>query len=35
VYVSTKAERIAELTRQMSGGVLTKLAHHIDVEWLK
>jgi RNA-directed DNA polymerase len=33
--VSTRIERIAELARQMPSGVLTTLAHHIDVGWLK
>lgn len=32
--VSTKLERIAKLAKQMRGGVLTSLSHHIDVEWL-
>ncbi len=33
--VSTKTERIAKLAKQMPGKVLTTLAHHIDIEWLR
>jgi RNA-directed DNA polymerase len=33
--VSTKLERIAKLAKQMPGKVLTSLAHHIDIEWLR
>lgn len=33
--VSTKLERIAKLAKQMPGAVLTTLAHHIDIEFLR
>src|SRR5688572_23266460 len=33
--VSTKLERIANLAKQMPSGVLTTLAHHIDIEFLR
>jgi group II intron reverse transcriptase/maturase len=33
--VSTKLERIAELARNKPGAVLTTLAHHIDLDWLR
>ncbi len=33
--VSTKLQRIAELASQTPKMVLTSLAHHIDVEWLR
>ena len=33
--VSTKQQRIAKLSREMPGVVLTTLSHHIDVEWLR
>lgn len=33
--VSTKQERIANLAKQMPGAVLTTLAHHLDIEWMK
>jgi RNA-directed DNA polymerase len=33
--VSTKLERIAELARNKPGAVLTTLAHHIDMDWLR
>lgn len=33
--VSTKLQRIAELARQQPPMVLTTLAHHIDLEWLR
>lgn len=33
--VSTKQQRIAELSRQMPEAALRTLAHHMDVEWLK
>jgi RNA-directed DNA polymerase len=33
--VSTKLEGIAKLAKQMPGKVLTSLAHHIDIEWLR
>ena len=33
--VSTKLDRIAKLAKQRRGEVLTTLAHHIDVEWLR
>jgi len=33
--VSTKLERIAKLAKQKRGEVLTTLAHHIDVDWLR
>ena len=32
--VSTKQQRIAELSRQMPEAALRTLAHHMDVEWL-
>ena len=32
--VSTKLDRIANLSKQAPGMVLTTLAHHIDTEWL-
>ena len=33
--VSTKQQRIAELSRQMPGAALRTLAHHMDIDWLK
>jgi group II intron reverse transcriptase/maturase len=33
--VSTKLKRIAKLAKEMPGAVLTTLAHHIDIAWLK
>lgn len=33
--VSTKQQRIAELSRQMPGVALRTLAHHMDIDWLK
>jgi group II intron reverse transcriptase/maturase len=33
--VSTKLEQIAELARAMPQAVLTTLAHHIDLDWLR
>jgi RNA-directed DNA polymerase len=33
--VSTKLKRIAKLAKEMPGTVLTTLAHHIDIAWLK
>lgn len=33
--VSTKLDRIAKLAKQAPTAVLTTLAHHIDVEWLR
>lgn len=33
--VSTKLSQIAELARKAPGMVLTTLAHHIDVDWLR
>lgn len=33
--VSTRAERIAKLAKQMPGAVLKTLAHHIDEAWLR
>jgi len=33
--VSTRQEKIAKLAREAPGMVLTTLAHHIDLEWLK
>ena len=33
--VSTKLQRIAELARNVPGRVLTTLAHHVDIEWLR
>jgi group II intron reverse transcriptase/maturase len=35
ISVSTKLQRIAELARQSPSTVLTTLAHHIDVEFLR
>jgi RNA-directed DNA polymerase len=33
--ISTKLKRIAKLAKEMPGTVLTTLAHHIDIAWLK
>ncbi len=33
--VSTKQQRIAELSRQMPEAAIRSLSHHMDVEWLK
>jgi RNA-directed DNA polymerase len=33
--VLTKQQRIAKLAREMPGVVLTTLAHHIDIDWLR
>jgi len=33
--ISTKQQRIADLARQTPKMVLTSLAHHIDIEWLR
>ena len=33
--ISTKLERIAKLAREIRGGQLRTLAHHIDVNWLR
>ena len=33
--VSTKLEQIAKLARSMPDAVLTTLAHHIDIEWMR
>lgn len=33
--ISTRQEKIARLAREVPGRVLTTLAHHIDLEWLK
>jgi RNA-directed DNA polymerase len=33
--ISTKRERIAKQAKEMPGAVLTTLAHHIDIAWLK
>jgi RNA-directed DNA polymerase len=33
--ISTRQEKIARLARKAPGMVLTTLAHHIDLEWLK
>jgi RNA-directed DNA polymerase len=35
ITVSTKLERIAELSRAMPQAALTTLAHYIDIEWLR
>ena len=32
--VSTKQQRIAQLAWQMPQAVLTKLSHHVDMDWL-
>ncbi len=34
VPISTRLERIAELSRHLRDRPLTTLAHHIDLEWL-
>jgi RNA-directed DNA polymerase len=34
VSVSTKIDRIAEVSKQMPTAVLWSLSRHIDVEWL-
>ncbi len=34
-FISTKREKIAKLARQEPKLVLTTLAHHIDVDWLR
>ena len=33
--ISTKLKRIATLAKELPGAVLTTLAHHIDIIWLK
>jgi RNA-directed DNA polymerase len=35
ITVSTKLERIAKLAREMPQAALTRLAHHIDIDWLR
>ncbi len=33
--ISTKLDRIAKLAKERPGVVLTTLAHHIDIDWLR
>ena len=35
ITVSTKLERIAKQAREMPQAVLTTLAHHLDIDWLR
>ncbi len=35
ITVSTKLERIAKQAREMPQAVLTTLAHHVDIDWLR
>ena len=34
-HISTKRDKLAQLSKQMPNAVLTTLAHHVDLAWLR